>query len=149
VLYGKNVLVAEDNQINAEVILKILSTKGIHAELASDGQEAVNLFSMQGAYHYQAILMDLMMPVLNGIEATRQIRRLNSQDAATIPIFALTADVTEDLEDRCRDAGIDGAIGKPINTEQLFQTLTDAFEKQLHGDRSGAEEPPENKETND
>jgi two-component system CheB/CheR fusion protein len=132
VLYGKNVLLAEDNQINAEVIIKILSTKGIHAELASDGQEAVDLFRMQGAYHYQAILMDLMMPVLNGLDAAAKIRATDSPDAATIPIIALTADVTEDLEERCQEAGINRAVGKPIDSAKLFAQLAEEFQRQIH-----------------
>lgn len=142
VLYGKNVLLAEDNQINAEVIIKILSTKGIHAELASDGQEAVDLFRMQGAYHYQAILMDLMMPVLNGIDAAKEIRRSDSPDAPTIPIIALTADVTEDLEARCEKAGINCAIGKPIDSVKLFAKLAEEFQRQIHENEPGTDERP-------
>jgi len=132
VLYGKNVLLAEDNQINAEVIIKILSAKGIHAELASDGQEAVDMFRMQGPFHYQAILMDLMMPVLNGLDAAKRIRATGSPDAETIPIVALTADVTEDLEMRCQEAGINCAVGKPIDSAKLFAQLAEEFQRQIH-----------------
>lgn len=124
VLYGKNILVAEDNQINAEVIIEVLNTKGIHSELARDGQEAVEIYEARGAYHFQAILMDLMMPVKGGIEAAKEIRELPLEDAETIPIIALTADVTEEAKERCRNAGMNYLVSKPINQEKLFFYLS-------------------------
>ncbi len=134
VLYGKNVLLAEDNHINAEVIIKILSTKGIHAELATDGQEAVELFRSHGPYHYQAILMDLMMPVKNGEEAAKEIREMGTPDASTVPIIALTADVTGEEDARCRKAGIKHYITKPIDPEKLFSCLAEEFQKKISGE---------------
>ncbi len=128
VLYGKNVLLAEDNQINAEVIIKILNTKGIHSELARDGQEAVDLFRTRTPNHYQAILMDLMMPVKDGAEAAREIRALDKPDALSIPIIALTAGVSKDSEDRCYAAGMNDCITKPIDPTQLFVCLSNAFQ---------------------
>ena len=132
VLYGKNVLLAEDNTIIAEVIIKILNTKGIHAELATDGQEAIDLFLSHGPYHYQAILMDLMMPVKDGFETSLAIRSTNSPDAESIPIIALTADITEDVEDRCREAGMSYCVSKPIDPGKLFAYLGEGFQKQIH-----------------
>ncbi len=129
VLYGKNVLLAEDNHINAEVIIKILNTKGIHSELATDGAEAVEMFRTRGAYHYQAVLMDLMMPVKGGEEAAREIRQLDTEDAAGVPIIALTADVTGDEKKRCREAGMNGCITKPIDPTKLFALLAEEFQK--------------------
>ena len=129
VLYGKNVLLVEDNRINAEVIMKILKTKGIHYELATDGQEALDLFRTQGAYHFQAILMDLMMPVMDGKECTREIRNLNQEDAKTIPVLALTADASQGTEESCLRAGMDGYIEKPIEPDHLFYKLAEAFER--------------------
>ena len=123
-LYGKNVLVAEDNQINAEVIIEVLNTKGIHSELARDGQEAVDIYEARGAYHFQAILMDLMMPVKNGTEAAKEIRELPLEDAENIPIIALTADVTEEAKERCRNAGMNCVVSKPIDQEKLFFYLS-------------------------
>jgi two-component system CheB/CheR fusion protein len=128
VLYGKNVLLAEDNHINAEVIIKILNTKGIHSELARDGQEVVDLYKSRGPYHYQAILMDLMMPVKDGEEAAKEIRSSGLEDSESIPIIALTADVTDDVETRCRDAGMNYCISKPIDAEDLFYHFAEAFE---------------------
>jgi two-component system CheB/CheR fusion protein len=101
ILYGKTVLLAEDNTINAEVIIKLLKTKGIHAEVARDGQEAIDMFKNRDPYHYQAIFMDLMMPVKSGLEAAKEIRAMEKPDAAVIPIFALTADMANDDEYRC------------------------------------------------
>ena len=122
-LSGKCVLLAEDTRINAEVIIKMLDRKGIHVELARDGQEAVELFRKQGPYHYQAILMDIMMPVKNGLEAAREIRNTGSIDAKTIPIIALTADVQAETESRCLDAGMNAYLCKPIDPDRLFDAL--------------------------
>ena len=129
VLYGKNVLVAEDNSINAEVIMKILENRGVHSELARDGREAVEMFCTKGAYHYQAVLMDLMMPLLDGQEAAKAIRESGTADALTIPIIALTADAYDDLEGKCLNAGMDGYLKKPIDTEELFRVLAREFDK--------------------
>ena len=127
-LYGKNVLVAEDNSINAEVIVELLRTKGIRSEVAKDGREAVEIYRDRGAYHFQAILMDIMMPIKNGVEAATEIRELSLEDAEDIPIIALTADVTEETKERCRNAGMDMVISKPINQEKLFFCLYEQME---------------------
>ena len=127
VLYGKTVLLVEDNNINAEVIMKILETKGMHSELARDGQEAIDIFKKKGSFYYQAILMDIMMPVKGGIEAAREIRSLNTADAEIIPIIALTADVYNDSLDQCLRAGMNAVLTKPIDIEKLGQTLAKEF----------------------
>ena len=127
VLYGKNVLLAEDNRINAEVVIKMLNMKGIHCDLALDGRETVELFRACGEYHYQAILMDLMMPGLSGIETARVIRSLDLHDAPSIPIIALTADTTMDVEERCKAAGMNAVISKPIDSHNLYAELASAF----------------------
>ena len=128
ILYGKNVLLVEDNKINAEVEMEILQSKGIHSELARDGQEAVEIFVTRGPDHFQAILMDLMMPVMDGYEATKRIRQSQTPDAKTIPIFALTADVTDEAEKHCYDVGFTACIPKPIDHENLFMHLVKEFE---------------------
>lgn len=130
VLYGKNVLLAEDNPMNAEVIVRLLKTKGIHCETASDGQEALDLYRSYGPYHFQAILMDLMMPVKSGFDAARELRTLNTSDSATIPIIALSADVTSDIGQRCSDAGINYVVCKPIDQSVLFSNLAEGFQRQ-------------------
>ena len=129
VLYGKKVLIAEDNNINAEVIMKILETRGVHSELARDGQEAVEMFIKRGPYHYQAILMDMMMPVLDGEAAARAIRESETEDALKIPIIALTADTYGDVEEKCMQAGMDGYLTKPVDTDELFRVLVRELDK--------------------
>ncbi|MCR5344125.1 MAG: response regulator [Butyrivibrio sp.] len=131
ILYGKTVLLAEDNTINAEVIIKLLKTKGIHAEVARDGQEAIDMFKNRDPYHYQAIFMDLMMPVKSGLEAAKEIRAMDKPDAAVIPIFALTADMANDVENRCICSGMDHVLEKPIDQNKLFSSLAKAIQKQL------------------
>lgn len=128
-MFGKCVLLAEDNRTNGDVIMRILSTKGIRSELVRDGQEAVEMFRRQGAYHYQAVLMDIMMPVKNGLQAAREIRAMQTDDAKTIPIIALTADVQEETEERCMEAGMTDFLAKPIEPERLLETLAKEFER--------------------
>jgi CheY-like chemotaxis protein len=128
-LYGKNILVAEDNTLNAEVIMKILETRGIHAELARDGEEAVQMYKSCGAYHYQAILMDVMMPIMDGLEAAKEIRACNLEDSKSIPIIGLSADVDPANERNCLAAGMSCCLGKPINTGKLFSALFREIEK--------------------
>ena len=128
-LYGRNILVAEDNTLNAEVVMKILETRGVHAELARDGEEALEIFENSGPYHFQAILMDVMMPIMDGLETARAIRACSLQDAATIPIVALTADTDPANEQKCFDAGMSACLSKPIDTAQLFSTLYREIQK--------------------
>ena len=128
ILYGKNILLAEDNRIVAEVITRLLSAKGIHVYLARDGQEAVDMYKENGAFFFQAILMDLMMPVLDGTGAAEQIRSFSQEDAKTIPIIALTADATPAVRQRCSDSGMNDCIIKPVDAETLFHCLADEFE---------------------
>ncbi len=131
ILAGKRVLLAEDNPINAEVIAKILNSKGIYTEIASDGEEALEMYRSHDAYHYQAILMDLMMPILSGEEAVKAIRGITDhEDSATIPIIAVTADLTANTPDRLRAAGIDAFVSKPIEPGKLFGILAKKFEKE-------------------
>lgn len=131
ILYGKNILVAEDNNINAEVIMRILATRSIHSELARDGQEAVDMFRQKGPYHYQAILMDLMMPVKDGIQAAKEIRTMGAADSASIPIIALSADIYDNVGEKCMEAGMNGHLNKPIDTQELFSTLAREIEREI------------------
>ena len=132
-LYGKNVLLAEDNPVNAEVIIKLLKTKGIHCEVACDGQEALELYNANSSYHFQAILLDLMMPVKSGLQAAKELRAMHTADCMTIPVIALTADITSDTEQRCADAGIDYVVSKPIDQSTLFGYLAEGFQKHIEG----------------
>ena len=135
-LYGKNILVAEDNTLNAEVVMKILETRGVHTELARDGEEAVEIYESSGPYHFQGILMDVMMPIMDGLEAARAIRDSGLQDADTIPIIALTADIDPANEQRCLDAGMSACLSKPIDTADLFSTLYREIQKTQEGENT-------------
>ena len=104
--------------------MKILETRGIHTELARDGEEAVSMFKKSGPYHYQAVLMDVMMPIMDGLEAARQIRACGLADAESIPVIALSADVDPESAKRCIEAGMSACLSKPINTAELFTTLS-------------------------
>ena len=109
--------------------MKILETRGVHSELARDGQEAVEMFRQRGPYHYQAILMDMMMPVLDGEAAAKAIRESETEDAMEIPIIALTADTYGDIEEKCMLAGMDGYLTKPVDTDELFRVLVRELDK--------------------
>lgn len=122
-LRGMNVLVAEDSDMNTEVVRAILARKGITSECVSDGQQAVDAFANAPAGTYQAILMDLRMPGMNGYEAVARIRKIDREDAGTIPIFALSADVYDEDIKRAEHAGMTGHIAKPIRPETLYDAL--------------------------
>ena len=128
-LRGKNVLVVEDSQINAEVIVNLLKAKGIASETASNGKEAIEMYKSHGPYHYNAILMDIMMPVMDGFEATKKIRSCELADSTTIPIVALTADTFAATEEKCLEAGMNGHLPKPIDTNALYSILSREFER--------------------
>ena len=128
-LRGKNVLVVEDSQINAEVIVNLLKAKGITSETAINGKEAIEMYKSHGPFHYHAILMDIMMPVMDGFEATKEIRACKLADSETIPIVALTADTFAATEEKCLQAGMNGHLPKPIDTNALYSILSREFER--------------------
>jgi signal transduction histidine kinase/DNA-binding response OmpR family regulator len=118
---GLSVLVADDSPINQEVALGILELQGYRAQAVSDGREAVEAFQNDG---FDAILMDLEMPDMDGLAATAEIRRLEAEsDRARTPIIALSAHAVNDVLQKCLDADMDGYVPKPIRPEQLFETL--------------------------
>lgn len=119
-----NVLMAEDNDINAEVIQAQLERLGMKVTRAVDGKEAVELFKSSKVNTYDVILMDILMPGMNGYEATRAIRRLHDHpDALTIPIIAMTANAFAGDEQTSRDAGMNGYMIKPIVMEEVASTI--------------------------
>lgn len=123
---GKRFLLAEDNEINAMIVIELLARRGAAVERAENGQAVVERFRSMPAGTYDAILMDIQMPVLNGWEAAERIRGLNRDDAA-VPIIALSAnDYTEDVE-RSLAAGMNGHVGKPIDLNVLKAQLAAAM----------------------
>lgn len=122
-LKGMHFLVAEDNQLNAEILVAILESEGATCDVAENGQIAVERFTGSPAHTYDAVLMDIMMPVLNGYDATRLIRASAHPEAHTIPVIAMTANAfVKDVQDAL-DAGMNAHIAKPINMETLKNTL--------------------------
>jgi CheY-like chemotaxis protein len=115
---GARVLLAEDEPINQEVSRGLLEDVGLKVDIANDGSEAV---AMAGRSDYDLILMDMQMPNMDGMDATRQIRRL--PHAKNIPILAMTANAFIEDEKRCREAGMDDFLSKPVDPERLFATL--------------------------
>jgi PAS domain S-box-containing protein len=113
-------LVVEDNAVNRELIATLLSPFDIEIEIACDGAEAVEAV---GRRRYDVILMDMQMPVMDGLTATRRIRAMADRDAARTPIIAMTANVLPEQIARCREAGMDDHLGKPINLPLLLQAL--------------------------
>nr|MCR4716090.1 response regulator [Lachnospiraceae bacterium] len=122
-LDGMNILLAEDNEINAEIAMMLLSESGANVEHAEDGRIAVEMFKESKEGYYSAILMDLRMPNMNGIEATEAIRALDREDGANIPIVALTADAFADDAKKCIAAGMNAHLPKPIDVDILKKTL--------------------------
>ena len=122
-LSGKTVLVAEDVEINAEILKMVLQMRNIEADVASNGKIAVDMFSSAPQGHYAAILMDMRMPEMDGLEATRLIRQMERPDAKTIPIIALTANAFDDDVQRSLQAGLNAHLSKPVKPESLFETL--------------------------
>ena len=120
---GVNVLLAEDNEINMEIAEFMLANEGAAIRKAVNGQQAVEMFSASEPGEIDVILMDVMMPVMDGLEATRRIRGLNRPDARTVPIFAMTANAFADDVERSRSAGMNEHLTKPIDAAVLTRTI--------------------------
>ncbi|MGX8702894.1 MAG: amino acid permease, partial [bacterium] len=123
VVAGKRVLIAEDVELNAEILADLLELEEIESEVAANGQIALDLFKEKPEGYYDAILMDMRMPVLDGLSATRAIRALGRPDAKKIPIIAMTANVFEEDIKACLAAGMNAHLGKPIDPEALSKVL--------------------------
>jgi len=122
-LAGRRVLLAEDIEINADIMMDLLSLREIEADHAENGQIAVEMFRQSAVGEYSAILMDVRMPVMNGLEATKAIRSLDRADAKEIPIIALTANAFDEDVQRSLQAGMNAHLSKPVEPEHLFETL--------------------------
>lgn len=120
---GKRILLAEDNEINAEIAVEILKEFGAEVEVAENGQRAVEMFAEHPQEYYDFILMDIQMPVLNGRDAARQIRQMNRDDAKDILIFALSADAFLEDERKSVEAGMNGHFAKPVDYEYVRKQI--------------------------
>ena len=126
-LSGKRVLLVEDNAINMESAHAILEEEHLNITEAKNGKEALEIFQNSKLNEYDVIIMDVMMPVMDGLEATKAIRMLEREDAKRIPIIAMTANAFEEDRKACLDAGMDEHIGKPIDIPLLKRTITKAI----------------------
>lgn len=120
---GKRVLLAEDHPMNAEIATFLLEDKGMQVDHAENGIKAVEMFTLSAPGYYDAILMDIRMPYMDGLQATVSIRHLDKKDAKTIPIIAMTADAFEEDVTKAKQAGMNAHLAKPIDPKDLFTTL--------------------------
>ena len=123
ILEGKRVLMVEDIEINAEILADLLEMRGVSSEHAENGAVAVDMFAAAEPGYYDAVLMDVRMPVKDGLEATRCIRALDKADAKTVPIIAMTADAFDEDVQRSLQAGMNAHLSKPVDPERLYDTL--------------------------
>ncbi len=123
-LEGRRVLVAEDQAMNAEILMDLLEMEGVASEWAEDGKRATEMFEQSAAGYYDAILMDMRMPVMDGLAASRSIREMDRPDAATVPIIALTANAFEEDVNQCLQAGMNAHLSKPVDMDLLKKTLS-------------------------
>ncbi|WP_270913656.1 hybrid sensor histidine kinase/response regulator [Allofournierella sp. CML151] len=122
-LAGQTILVAEDNELNMEIVTELLTMSGVQVIGAANGAEAVEKFQRSAPYSVDAILMDMQMPVLDGCGAARAIRRLDRPDAAVVPIVAVTANAFAEDVDRTTAAGMNAHVSKPIDMDRLLEAL--------------------------
>lgn len=122
-LQGLRVLLVEDNDLNAEIAQFTLSRAGAVVTHAKDGESAVEAFAASAPHEYDVVLMDIMMPGIDGLEATRRIRALDREDAATTPIIAVSANAFADDRRLSREAGMDAHLSKPVSSQELVEAL--------------------------
>lgn len=122
-LAGKKILLCEDHHLNAEISRKLLERVGCEVFWAKDGKEGLDMFVSSGENYYDAVLMDIRMPVMNGIEAAKAIRGLKRKDAEKVPIIAMTANVSENDMKLSAEAGMNAHLAKPVDAINLYETL--------------------------
>ena len=120
---GKRILLVEDNELNAEIAKTVLEDVGALITRAENGQQALELFKEKPAGTFDVILMDLMMPVMDGYTATRKIRELERSDAKTVPIIAMTANAFQEDADKCIAVGMNAHLAKPLDIEKMKKTI--------------------------
>ena len=124
---GMTILLCEDNILNQEVAKTLLEDRDITVEIACSGKEGLEKFRASDPWYYSAVLMDIRMPEMNGLEASRAIRSLEREDASAVPIIAMTADAFEDDIQKCFAAGMNGHIAKPIEPAKMFSAISRAL----------------------
>lgn len=132
---GLHLLLAEDNELNAEIARTLLEDEGAITTIVNDGQQAVDIFSRNKPGTFDAILMDIMMPEMDGLSATKAIRALDREDAKTIPIIAMTANAFDEDEKKCMEAGMNAHLVKPLDIQKMKEAVCRYLNKQ--NDRQG------------
>ena len=122
-LRGLHLMLAEDNDLNAEIAQTLLEDEGAAVTIVGDGKQAVELFSQSAPGTFDAILMDMMMPVMDGLAATRTIRALEHPDAKSIPIIAMTANAFKEDADKCLAASMNAHLAKPLDIRKVTTTI--------------------------
>ena len=122
-LKNRRILLAEDVTVNAEIMMMVLSMREIQADHAENGRIAVEMFEEHEEGYYDAVLMDMRMPEMDGLEATRRIRAMNRSDAKSVPIIALTANAFDEDVQHSMQAGLNAHLSKPVDPDVLFETL--------------------------
>ena len=129
--HGLHVLLCEDHPLNQEIASRLLTARGIEVSIAEDGQRGTSIFANAPVGFFDAVLMDIRMPVMDGYQAARTIRGMNRGDAETVPIIAMTADAFADDVKKCEAAGMNAHLAKPIDPEKLYAVL----EKLIQGQK--------------
>ena len=130
-IHGLHLLAAEDNELNAEIVEMLLTDDGAKVTVTQNGRQAVECFKSNPPGTFDAILMDVMMPVMDGIAATKAIRAMERADAKTIPIIAMTANAFEEDAKRCLAAGMTAHIAKPFQIEQVEKTIMESCKRKI------------------
>ena len=120
---GLHILLAEDNELNMEIAEFMLQNEGADVTKAWNGEEVVEIFEKSRPDEFDVILMDIMMPVMNGYEATKMIRSMDREDAKAIPIIAMTANAFTEDRIRAKEAGMDEHVAKPVDAELLIKVI--------------------------
>ena len=130
-LKGKRALLVEDNELNIEIAQLMLEDQGLAVDVVRNGKEAVDKYAYLPSGSYDFIFMDIMMPVMDGLEATRRIRAMDKADAKTIPIIAMTANAFQDDIRQSREAGMNAHLMKPLDEEKLRQTIQEICQNKI------------------
>ncbi|MDE7392008.1 MAG: response regulator, partial [Treponemataceae bacterium] len=130
-LHGRRILLAEDMQINMEIMKELLDMEGMEVEHAENGQVAVDMFRASDPGHFDAVLMDVRMPVMDGLKATAAIRALDHPDAKDIPIIAMTANAFDEDVQHSLQAGMTAHLTKPVEPEKLYRSLAELIGARL------------------
>ena len=130
-LDGNKIIIAEDNELNMEIARFQLEQEEIEVFTASNGKEAVEMFEASQPGFYDIILMDIMMPVMDGLEATRHIRSMNRRDSKTIPIVAMSANAFQEDVEKSLAAGLNEYLTKPLDEKKLTETMKKYLGKKM------------------